>query len=638
MPIRTKQSKIEYITELSQSTAHELSRNAEHWRDFLITAAALYKYEFPDQLLIHAQRPDATACAELDIWNKRMNRYVNRGAKGIALIDDSGNAPRLRYVFDISNTRPSRYGTSRTPYRWEVTEENTEHILSMLHNRYGVNNKYFTDAVKRSAERLVNDNLDEYVHEIIQSKADSFMEEMDRVNLRKNFRDLAVNSVEYCVLTRFGYKADDFIPLDDFSAVCDFNTIDTMAVLGTAVSSLSEEILRDTERSIREFELQKRKERTYQNGLQGTERIFNPSSRNRAGRTGDTGQIRAASEGVSEEPQEGAVQSAPAVGAAASASHRDRADSGEAKGRDNEPSDGAAATAAEGETDGVGTPHEQSGADSGRNDYVRADLLQLDYHDRSTERNDIPSFSRNEDIYELLRSTPYLSASKEDIIVFFEAHDDENERTEYIKGIFNNDYTELLLGDNKDHRVGYKPYSNVLHIWEGGYTDRTAETYFNWSVIAGYFSAMILLDEFLDKQPQHGQISLFDEPTEERSSVFSFNQKIIDAVLCTGSGFENGKLRIYKQFSESTDISENIRFLRNEYGTGGKYPAIPCTNINEDHDSKGIELRRGDTKLMLSWSKAAQRIAELVSEGRYLTSSEMARYERSKSNTITNRK
>lgn len=628
MPIRTKQSKIEYITELSQSTAHDLSRNAEHWRDFLITAAALYKYEFPDQLLIHAQRPDATACAELDIWNRRMNRYVNRGAKGIALIDDSGNAPRLRYVFDISDTRPSRYGTSRTPYRWEVTEENTEHILSMLHNRYGVNNKYFTDAVKRSAEKLVNDNLDEYVHEIIQSKADSFMEEMDRVNIRKNFRDLAVNSVEYCVLTRFGYKADDFIPLDDFSAVCDFNTIDTMAVLGTAVSSLSEEILRDTERSIREFELQKRKERTYQNGLQGTERIFNPSSRNRAGRTGDTGQIRSASEGVSEEPQENTVQSAPAVGAAASASHRDRADSGETKGRDNEPSDGAAATAAEDETDGVGTPHEQSGADSGRNDYVRADLLQLDYHDRSTERNDIPSFSRNEDIYELLRSTPYLSASKEDIIGFFEAHDDESERTEYIKGIFNNDYTELLLGDNKDHRVGYKTYSNVLHIWEGGYTDRTAETYFNWSVIAGYFSAMILLDAFLDKQPQRGQLSLFDEPTEERSSVFSFNQKIIDAVLCTGSGFENGKLRIYKQFSESTDISENIKFLRNEYGTGGKYPAIPCTNINEDHDSKGIELRRGDTKLMLSWNKAAQRITELVSEGRYLTTSEKAQYEK----------
>ena len=628
MPIRTKQSKIEYITELSQSTAHNLSRNAEHWRDFLITAAALYKYEFPDQLLIHAQRPDATACAELDIWNKRMNRYVNRGAKGIALIDDSGNATRLRYVFDISDTRPSRYGTSRTPYRWEVTEENTGHILSMLHNRYGVSNKYFTDAVKRSAQKLVNDNLDEYVHEIMQSKADSFMEEMDRVNIRKNFRELAVNSVEYCVLTRFGYKANDFIPLDDFSAVCDFNTIDTMAVLGTAVSSLSEEILRDTERSIREFELQKRKERTYQNGLQGTERIFNPTNGNRAGRTGDTGQIRSASEGVSEEPQENTVQSAPAVGAAASASHRDRADSGEAKGRDNEPSDGAAATAAEGETDGVGTPHEQSGADSGRNDYVRVDLLQLDYHDRSTERNDIPSFYQNEDIYELLRSTPYLSASKEDIIGFFEAHDDESERTEYIKGIFNNDYTELLLGDNKDHRVGYKTYSNVLHIWEGGYTNRTAETYFNWSVIAGYFSAMILLDEFLDKQPQRGQISLFDEPTEERSSVFSFNQKIIDAVLCTGSGFENGKLRIYKQFSESTDISENIKFLRNEYGTGGKYPSIPCTNINEDHDSKGIELRRGDTKLMLSWNRAAQRIAELVSEDRYLTTSEKTRYER----------
>lgn len=129
MPIRTKQSKIEYITELSQSTAHNLSRQCRALAGFFNYAAALYKYEFPDQLLIHAQRPDATACAELDIWNKRMNRYVNRGAKGIALIDDSGNATRLRYVFDISDTRPSRYGTSRTPYRWEVTEENTGHIF-----------------------------------------------------------------------------------------------------------------------------------------------------------------------------------------------------------------------------------------------------------------------------------------------------------------------------------------------------------------------------------------------------------------------------------------------------------------------------------------------------------------------------
>lgn len=448
-----------------------------------------------------------------------------------------------------------------------------------------------------------------------------------------------MTSVEYCVLTRFGYNADDFISLDDFSAVCDFNTIDTMAVLGTAVSSLSEEILRETERSIREFELQKRKERIRQNGLQGTERILDSThrqegrtaagwrsqseradrNRNRTGRTDNAGQVRAASEGVPEEPQEGDVQSAPTVRESASTSHRDRADSGEAKGRDNEPSDGAAATAAKVRTDGVGSPHEQSGADSGGNDFVRADLLQLDYHDRRTERHDIPSFYQNEDIYELLRSTPYLSASKEDIMEFFETHNDENERTEYIKGIFNNDYTELLLGDNKDHRVGYKPYSNVLHIWEGGYTNRTAETYFNWSVIAGCFSAMILLDEFLDKQPQRGQISLFDEPTEERSFVFYFNQKIINAVLCTGSGFENGKLRIYKQFSENTDISENISFLRNEYGTGGKYPAIPCTNINEEHGSNGIELRRGDTTLMLSWNKAAQRIAELVSEGRYLT-------------------
>ena len=186
MPIRTKQNKLEYMVELSHQTAHDISLNAEHWRDFLVTATNLYKYEFHEQLLIHTQRPDATACAELETWNKRMNRYVNKGAKGIALIDDSGDTLQLRYVFDVADTHPARNnGRSRTPYQWQITNENADSVVDALNKYFDVDSKYLADSVPRVAERLVKANLTEYLDDLMYSRSDSFLEDMDRVNIRK---------------------------------------------------------------------------------------------------------------------------------------------------------------------------------------------------------------------------------------------------------------------------------------------------------------------------------------------------------------------------------------------------------------------------------------------------------------------
>ena len=626
MSIRTKQNKLEYMVELSHQTAHDISRNAEHWRDFLVTATNLYKYEFHEQLLIHTQRPDATACAELETWNKRMNRYVNKGAKGIALIDDSGDTLRLRYVFDVSDTHSARNnGRSRTPYQWQITNENADSVVDALNRYFDVDSKYLADSVPRIAERLVAANLNEYLDDLMYSRSDSFLEDMDRVNIRKNFRELMINSVEYCIYTRCGYDADEYVPLENFGDVCDFNTLNTITALGTAVSEMSEEILRQIEKSVKEFDLQRRKE--LYNGLQRGQRILAPADRD--GGADDIGQVRAASQAAPTEISQGDIQSAPNVGAASQASDRNTADSGETRGTDNrEPVTENAATAENG-ADEVGTAHELNSDNGGGSDTERTDL-RLDYFDRSTEDRSLPFLHDDNIIKEMLRTSPYLSASREEIADFYNFHADATERTEYIRNIFNNDYTELLIGEDNNHRVGYKTYQNVLHLWEGSYLNRTSQGYYDWGVIAQYYSAMMLLDEFLDTPAvsQRAQLSLFDpEPTEIKPNTFEFNQKIIDAVLCRGSGVDGGKLRIYKQFTESMDMSENEKFLRNEYGTGGAMPVIVGTDISEWHDSGGIRLMSGETELKLTWRNVATRIGELIREDSYLTEAEKAKYE-----------
>lgn len=213
--------------------------------------------------------------------------------------------------------------------------------------------------------------------------------------------------------------------------------------------------------------------------------------------------------------------------------------------------------------------------------------LLLDYYDRSHEDKSLPFFGGDDTIREILGTTPHLKASKDEIRAFFEATADENARISYIKRIFNNDYTEVILRDGR--RVGYKTYQNVLQLWEGSFLSRTAQSFYDWGVIAQHFEAMRLLGELQDTMKPlpsiDGQLSLMTAEAEERKpSAFTFSQEIIDAVLTRGSGISEGKMRIYEQFQKSLSAKENADFLKNEYGWGGAYPVIVGAGIDEQHD------------------------------------------------------
>ena len=227
-----------------------------------------------------------------------------------------------------------------------------------------------------------------------------------------------------------------------------------------------------------------------------------------------------------------------------------------------------------------------------------------------------------------------MSASLEEIKDYYERNPDNKDRTEYIKSIFNNDYTELTLEDGRT--VGYKTFENVLHLWEGKYDSRTAQSYYDWAVIARHFEAMRLLGELSDSikplPSMDGQMTfiLDGRAEEKKTSAFTFSQEIIDAVLANGSGFSEGKMRIYEQFEKSLSTKENADFLKNEYGWGGSYPVIIGAGIDESHDGKGITITKGIGKekphITLSWSQVEKRIGELIRTDRYLNPKEKERY------------
>ena len=222
-----------------------------------------------------------------------------------------------------------------------------------------------------------------------------------------------------------------------------------------------------------------------------------------------------------------------------------------------------------------------------------------------------------------------MKATKEEICFFYESHEDKKERTEYIKSIFNNEFTEVTLEDGR--RVGYKTFQNVLHLWEGKYLSRTAQSYYDWGVIAEYFEGMRLLGELGDRAnpaPIVGeQFRIIDDMAEEKSSAFSFSQEIIDYTLIQGSGVQYGKYRIYSYFLQGHTTKEKAEFLKEEYGMGGRSSILAGTGIGEDHDAKGLKLNRrygeDSPELLLSWGKVAKRIDELITAGRYMSKREL---------------
>ena len=361
-------AKLENYVELAQQTMREISADGENWRAFLAMASNVYKYGFYDQLMIYAQRPDATACASYEIWNQTMRRYVRRGAKGIALLDMMGDVPRYHYVFDAADTGMRK--DSRSPFVWTINEENGAAIGAMLEKEYEVSaNRGLAGQLEEIAMQRVMDYWQEHQDELRDIVDGSLLMGYDELNLELAFRNTATAGVQHMLLNRCGLAEEHRFEPEDFATILEWNTPQALTALGTAVSEISEEVLRSIEREARSVERSKEHVE-----LQNGERI--PDSRpENPGRTGDAGQVWQDAKGVSARAQENAVQQPAADGRTDGASDGDRPDGGRA-GEPHGRRDGGGAgreRSAEGtRPDGVGRRDEQPESAGGRSRAERA--------------------------------------------------------------------------------------------------------------------------------------------------------------------------------------------------------------------------------------------------------------------------
>ena len=647
--------KYDFISELYNRTCKTVVATPASWEAFLRSACYNYRLRFDEQLLVHAQRPDATAVLQIDDWNQKFGRWVNRGAHGIAVFEDADQRrQRLVHYFDISDTHPSRF-SRRVPI-WQMRDEYTAEVIDTLESTFGELNDKETLAVaiESAARNAVEDNIPDFLPDLLYSVKDSFLDGVSEEEITHIFKTAVRNSVAYMTMTRLGIEAGEYFEPDDLRDVVNFTTPATLNALGYATSDIAEMGLAEISRTILALDRQNRiiAEKTkadYNVGKEKTERspdderdhlhdaggLSAPRSDNAGAAGAVDGQVRPDAEEVPEGASQGTLLQPADELRPERASERHGAQS-ERDGTDADGADGSVGGRdGESESDGydeLGSEDEQY-PEPGSGDRDGGGNLRLDYYDRSHEDKSLPFFGGDDTIREILGTTPHLKASKDEIRAFFEATADRDARTSYIKSIFNNDYTEVILSDGR--RVGYKTYQNVLQLWEGSYLSRTAQSFYDWGVIAQHFEAMRLLGELQDTMKPlpsiDGQLSLMTAGAEERkSSAFTFSQEIIDAILTRGSGISEGKMRIYEQFQKSLSAKENADFLKNEYGWGGAYPVIVGAGIDEQHDGKGIRISKGigsdKPHIDLKWSQVEKRIAELIKLDRYLNPKEKAQY------------
>ena len=648
--------KYDLISELYNRTCKTVVSNPQNWQAFLASACRNYKLRYDEQLLVYAQRPDATAVLEIEQWNKIFGRWVNRGARGIAVFaDENRSRQRLTHYFDISDTHESRY--SRTVPIWDMRQEYEADVIETLESTFGEieNKSSLAEAIMGAARNAAEDNIPDYLQDLYYATEGSSFEEVEEDIVAFIYKNVVTNSVAYMMMSRLGVDTDGYFELDDFRDVTNFNTQETLNALGFATSDIAEMGLTEISKTITALNRQNRiivgRDRNEYNKVENNDERsldnertdlhdggrLQPSEPETSTAAGsDAGQVRSDEERVSkgtsqspllQSPDEGRTDTA--LGGSGTESQQDGGNNPEPDGteRGSDRTDESGGYDEMGSSDELSSQHGTGNRESGSD-------IRLEYYDRTHEDKSLPFFGRDEVINEILRTTPHLSASLEEIKDYYEHNPDNKDRTAYIKSIFNNDYTELTLEDGRT--VGYKTFENVLHLWEGKYDSRTAQSFYDWAVIARHFEAMRLLGELSDSikplPSMDGQMSfiLDGRAEEKKTSAFTFSQEIIDAVLANGSGFSEGKMRIYEQFEKSLSAKENADFLKNEYGWGGSYPVIIGAGIDESHDGKGITITKGIGKekphITLSWSQVEKRIGELIRMDRYLNPKEKEHY------------
>ena len=511
-------SKTEEYLALAQRTANGLTRYWESWTDYLTTASRLYKYPFADQLMIYAQRPDATACADFDIWNNRMNRYVRRGAKGIALLDESSGFPRLHYVFDVSDTGVRR--NSRDPEVWQLGPDLVQPVSEMLSKTYGISGERVSQQLADVAGKLVADYWDNNGGDIRAIVDGSLLMDYDEAGVEMQFKSAAAISVTYTLLERCGFEPAGWFDKDDFQAIYNFSTPDAVFALGGAVSDMSREVLRNIERTVKttirrrnaersqyEYEQQER-DLLDRRGLPAPEPDPEPAPE-------AAGQVRQAAPDVPDEPSPGAVQHdaperepVPAPdGGGADGREPDAADHGAASETDPGPGQGA-------ESDGVGAAHEQpesagrgTGADgadlqlSFLDAHIPTEAQQIEKIDQAESEKTPSAFvlSQAEIENELRKHGSGFMGGKQRIMALYQTQPDRKLRAKALAKEYG------VGGHSHDYLDGSRGFVN--HDWKGlefdHYPDHQKIT-LKWAQVEKYIDLMIQSDRYLtDKEKEY---------------------------------------------------------------------------------------------------------------------------------------
>ena len=539
-------AKYQLITELYRRTGVAVAKNPQAWQSFLSAACRNYKCRFDEQLLIYAQRPDAVAVAQLETWNKQFKRWVNKDSKGIAVFDPKGRRNTLKYYFDISDTHEGYYGSRPVPI-WQMNERYEQAVIERLSDRFGdVESTDLASVLMETAKNAVEDNLQDYMPQLKSCTKNSFLEELDEYNIEVIYRQLAVNSVAYMLMSRCGVDTEAVFERKDFAEIINFNTPATINALGIATSDISEMALREISQTIRDVQIAEKSQN----------RTFAPQSQTRY----DVGREQAERSNHNDRNHihqtRGLSYSRPDItDRARNSAWQIRFDaqglSGAAQTSDlPQPADirRAEQTSLRGGTDGF--------YEAGASDKT---ALQGAGRDGGTERKSTDAMGRTDEQY------PQSSGGN------------DTERADL----------QLNVADEQQVTV------NLPTVEE--------------------------------------QIEMLAEAEDEKSSAFVISQEDIDSVLQRGSGFQNGKYRIYRQFQKNEDRKSNLDFLKKEYGTGGGTHYFPDgTQGHTWHDGKGIAIEKhgssANPDLVLSWAKVEKRLRELIKNDRYLNEKEKDHY------------
>lgn len=664
-------SKFQFITELYSRTLTRLTGDYESWTGFLRSACYNYKCPFDEQVLIYAQRPDATAVLELEKWNRQFGRWVNAGATGIAVMDEAHGKGWLKHYFDITDTHATRI--SRPVPIWSMEPAYTEPVIETLEATFGTlaEKDNLPDAILSACRNAAADNMQDYLRDLLDCRGGSMLEELDALNVEVTYRRALQSSVAYMLLTRLSLPAAAYILPEDFEDIYSFDTPTTINALGIATSDIAEMGLREISRTV----MQARREQFFAKDAQidydvgkgqnsgETERSVEhgsdiqdagglspaePAAAPRGG--GAPGQVRGVEKAVHQEAPQGAVYKSQDQRSVGGTSGGDRDGGGEdgdaAGGADGAERgrDGGAESRRPPALDGA---DEQPEAQRGGNGAERPDL-QLNSTGENAGSVELPAFLDEHLIEAILLDDGGRKHTRQEIFAYFQANRDIATRTEFLKNSYNDIWVEVLAGADKV-RVGYHAEQDGLLMWEGSYLSRTAESVFSWGVVTEMTEGLIERGEYkiklgLQNAPvmaeqmslfgMGGGTAVYEVPETQRTGELfptrTVPQTVIDQTLYTAGNSRGSAERIAVFYMRQRSEVECVAFLRREFGTengrgieyeGKKYAVW----FMEDgiHLAQGDSIRTGHCRTTVSWEQASARILELLEAGTYLSAPEL---------------